>query len=1175
MQLYHQGSGCYITAAKPDAQTAFVYVHPPLADNYPDTLPLTKVLAAGVNAGAFCFVPSFPSSAENFAVEIRRLCMEGPKGRIHFLWVATPDAPTESDIRFTANEELYLPIAAPVSFSCRNAFLHLQYGKGSNPFPSIGINSEGNGLLIRANSASIALQQSGKPAPLNVPVTEINLQLADAVQGIMQFDVALSEADIDALDIGLRYFWQQSGKAESCLSVRYPLFALPQGSTMPLQGNFDPWHLNDSARTYYQFLPGDSGGAPQFGSYLRTLLGRELNLTPQLATAPPRLLFADKPGTPPTGEESVYLVPSGGFTLGITDAVTGGSDTWQEQLLCGLSGTECLSLNPAADALSGDTLQFIPGRNACTTLTNGTPGKGDLCFAGLSDTYTTAWTMLLAGAKASPSWYFSEPDASPLFQHTATDASDAVTDYLPVSQSKLPLTPGDVGNPNCFPLVPYAASQGDSGSAIDGSDIARFEQQILNPHRKGLIAAMANPPSATPAVEGPAGPVDGTLLTQQGVLNSFSSGIWTQIGFAQVNGQELAFTSSQPKAKPPTPLPQALQNAFLTNQQFLVVSIANDNLGTLTESLTMSGWTFDLRPPATQMVGDYRNVLIFKSAQGTIKELAASPEKWTAYDAFNDAKLDPNGTYLSRWMLEYFEAAEQAYKGGKGATAFENFCTLINDPKWSGFIVLRVDVDMGALPAELAALTAGIDMSRFYAHHVGNEITRIKPDIASAQGYIQNSAVFGLLYYTDPAYAQATASGGRMALIQNSPATYDFTVLSLIAVFENAALVTFSSKVMLLMNRLFEASVLQQNPTSDDPPATNRLILDGAVQQHNGVAVYSFATPKDEESYFFLAGDTLDSIRIERAEFGVRSQSGTPDNGGETFRTRFNLWGDFAFQPGPPLDSGTAKTTETFDLFSYRQLAFSTLAIDMDFTLKQSNGEGSVSDRSFAFDSSQMTLDQQQLQIDDQATAAGINYARTGSLLSQFPLKLKGFVQATTQTPAAMGYGAVTTPPLKRAGLIGKLQAPWYGLSYQLDIGSMGALANNAVFTADMLFAWSPASGAWYVGMKLPGLGPLDKLLDIEGVIKFGAQEVLFDRIEAPVFCGGKDKSVPLYTIKFASIGLTLLGLSFPARGSTNALIFGDPCRTGDTPPKTLGWFGSYVRPGQDEPPALSGPDKG
>lgn len=1181
--LYHQGNGCYITAQKPDALTAFVYVHPFLAADYPQSLPLTAVLAEGIAVGAFCFVSSFPSSSEDFAVEVRRLCSGGPK-RFHFLWISQPDAPKSSDIKFAVNPQLY--ITTPASFSCRNASLEMQIGTGAEPYLSIAVNSDGNGLLIRTNPespASIALRQGGSPAALDVPVTEITLQLQDSVQGIMQFKVALSEADLDALDVGLRYVWQGSEQADDFTSVRYPLFSLPAGTTMPLQGNFDPLRLEEASRAYYRFLAADSGSAPRFGSYLRTLLGREVSLAPQFAASGPLLLFADRPGQAPKGEESVYLVPAGGFALGIVDGIDGGGAAWQQQLLCGLSGTECLRVTPGADddASVGDTLRFIPGRPACSNATKVKQGNNEVrSFAGLTDTYTTAWAMLYSASPAAPCWYYSEPNASPMFQHTASDASELVTDYIPLSQARLPDGPGDADDANGFPLVPYAAFIADAAGVIDAGDIARFEQQILNPHRKARIAAMVD---AQGVVEGPTDPADGTVLTQQGVLNRFDQGSWNLIRFAEVKAphDELEHLQFAPLAKQKA-LPQPLQDAFLTNQQFLVVSVANENLGTMTQSLMMSGWTFDLSPPKTQAVGDYRNVLIFKSAKGSIKELAASPEKWTAYQSFNDATLDPNGTYLSRWMLDYFEAAEQAYKEGMGVTAFKNFCTLINDPEWSGFITLKVDVDLGDLPDELAALTAGIDLSRFHAHHVGNEITRIKPDATpGGMGYALNSAVFALLYYTDPAYARALASGGRMPLIQPSSATYDFTVLSLIAAFENAALTTFSSKVMLLANELFGAGVLQSSPVPDHP-ATNRLILDGAVQNHAGVSVYSFTTPKGEDSYFFLGGDTLDSVRIGRAVFGVRSQSGTLEGGGKQFTTRFTLWGDLAFQPGPPIKSNpsaSASATQTFDLFSYRQLGFSSLAIDMDFTLKQSasGGTGSVSGRTFGFDATQMTLDHQRLQIDDQGTDAGINYARTGSLLSQFPLKLGAFVQSAegARTPASLGYGAVTAPTLRRAGLTGELGQTWYGLSYQLNIGSMGALANNAVFTADMLFAWDPSSGSWYVGMKLPGLGPLDKLLDIEGVIKFGAQEVVFDRIEAPASCDGKDKSVALYTINFASIGLTILGLSFPARGSTNALVFGDPCRTGDTPPKTLGWFGSYVRPGQGAPPALPGPDEG
>lgn len=51
----------------------------------------------------------------------------------------------------------------------------------------------------------------------------------------------------------------------------------------------------------------------------------------------------------------------------------------------------------------------------------------------------------------------------------------------------------------------------------------------------------------------------------------------------------------------------------------------------------------------------------------------------------------------------------------------------------------------------------------------------------------------------------------------------------------------------------------------------------------------------------------------------------------------------------------------------------------------------------------------------------------------------------------------------------------------------------------------------------------------------------------------------PLYVLNFASIGLRVLGFSFPAAGSTNLAVFGNPYAQS---PETLGWFGSYVRLG-------------
>jgi hypothetical protein len=660
-------------------------------------------------------------------------------------------------------------------------------------------------------------------------------------------------------------------------------------------------------------------------------------------------------------------------------------------------------------------------------------------------------------------------------------------------------------------------------------------------------------------------PNDVTAITPEGYASVFSGGDWKSLTVAQMGPKEDGPTVptfiniSFAPAGIDKQIPHALQEAMLTNQQFLVIT-KTTNLGAFSNDVKMSNWPFTLDLSKNTTVGDYYNVIIFKSANSTVSQLARHPELWTRYKDFNNTGSDPDGRFLSNWLVDYLEQARQLYDGGQGVASLQNFVELIDDVTWNGFLALRVSITTQSLPEEIEALLAGIDKSQFVAHHIGNQVNLVTPPSDKSADYQLNSAVFGLVHYVDPTLG---AQVNNLPPYIANPATYDFKVLTLEAVFENANLVNFSNKSLLTLNSLFGDSVQQADSAGN--AGANTLILVGSYVAKNNPA-YTFATAQSAITDFYVASDALARVEITSANMTVTTVAstlsgvvgelqcsqpipGSPPAGETAYLARFNLAGNLQMA-----------ADASFDLLSYQTLGFQNLGLDMYLV---TNG----GDRSFAFDSSALRIALVQTVAVDPTLPtdrknAGSNLVRLGSLLAQFPLQLSGFITGCGgRLPADMGYRALeTTLPkgIAPASLDGS--ANWYALSFDLNLGSMGALGPVGGLSAEMLLAWAPCGQGGSVNvlpaLKIAGPGGASLSFDIEGVVKFGAADIVLNSMPS------LDGTPAQFVLMFESIAFTVLTFSFPPKGSTNIYLFGDAktaVKSGDPVKPTLGWFGGYA----------------
>ena len=106
---------------------------------------------------------------------------------------------------------------------------------------------------------------------------------------------------------------------------------------------------------------------------------------------------------------------------------------------------------------------------------------------------------------------------------------------------------------------------------------------------------------------------------------------------------------------------------------------------------------------------------------------------------------------------------------------------------------------------------------------------------------------------------------------------------------------------------------------------------------------------------------------------------------------------------------------------------------------------------------------------------------RLESLYGKFPLKLTGFTASGSgETPQQLGYLPVKTPLGGTAP-----DVDWYGLHFDLDLGSVGALAGKAGIVVSILAAWKQGkSDPLFIGLRLPGSSGGKKELTIQNLIK-------------------------------------------------------------------------------------------
>jgi hypothetical protein len=1056
-----------------DTPSGYTIAFLPHANPAADALTLSATWTS--NPGLYLFLGTPIADQPAFVTELGHFI----GGRsVRFLWITNPnDAVSAWRTHQIDLDPITLTVTPTAHIGFRNFTLSIGMGC------TVALNGSHDALVATTTPDATIRWLTDHGANAIEAGSTVSIAFG-AAPGTLQFTLAVTDTELAALDSGCRYFFADTTIPIPGLvtTVRYPIVTVG-GTAITLHAGVDPINPLTPTRTILAFLPHSSSSGTALVSAFRSILGETLTLTP--VTSPlwpngPGLVLAVRPGRErPSDADPYYMTFEGPFSVALKT-----SPAASARMMCGYSGVEYTGL-PAEQT---SQVAFVSGQPAYAPVLRQGPMVGTRVAneTPLTPVATTAW-CLLSTSGSSALQYFAQPNDSVFYQAAPTTAAtpEPFLYYLEVVAGTFPAAARD----GAVPLVPYGLIDPASGDRAEA-----LETQVLAPYRRNLLTSIL-----APTEDGQTSGERGAT-TPQGLLVTFSENLahWKRLTLARANGgtETLQLAS----------ITGGFKSALQSNQLFAVVS----NWQEFTRCcsvvppfrISVAGWTFDLSPSGWAA---HQTMLIVKYAKGlSIDELTTDSSTW-AWPAAANGYSDTSGN-LATTQADLRNFIDRAKADRAKRPDLQPFVDAVTNPDWNGMLFLRAPLSSTNFPDQLRGIAAGIDPSRLMAHHVG---VSVAPVHAVNQVLTQEDAsIFGLIDYDDPTELADTA------------VDYAFKVLGLTVLFKNSGMASFSSRVELLVNRLFGAATAQRTVDARG----NNIVLDGFYQSAGGTPAYVFMTART--STYAVLGSALESIDITRAQFVTLSPT---DNTRTVVDTRFVFEGRLRF----------AKLSD-FDVFSFGPLLapdgaviedgslfFANLLVEMSFP------KASPAQTSFRFNAGTVAFDLSR------------SVARRDSLFAHFPLHLTGLLQAPAKTtPRDNGLTAVSSPLPN-----GELTDPWFALTFDLVLGAAGSLAGALDIKVQLGAAWSSgdAEPRTFVGMRLPGAGGSKAAMMLQGVVGLTYKAIEF--LVNPSAEGIE------YLLRFRGIALRLLTLTFPP-GQMDLSIFGDPSG-GES--GVIGWYAAYA----------------
>lgn len=900
-----------------------------------------------------------------------------------------------------------------------------------------------------------------------------------------------------------------------------PLFRMPPGSILDVLALLHPCDLLDTAKTKFTFQPHPSGESPPvLESSIATIHGRRLRFRPGAEAG---FTFAREIEVHyPLGEETdsslrYGLTFSGCFLLQPDDGLLENDDGLL-RIACGYSGTEYIGVLPEKIPEFGLRLQpgfpsFFP-----SSAPKGTSFFSDLC--------TTARVQAFPSA-----WYYAQPGETSLYQTENSDLMSLVE--APVC----PLSPGMF-----IPFFPYDGYDGPSPGAV------MMETQALAPERRALIRTEAirrgHPPSNEKAVR---------AMTPDGILveleekEPFTPRRWNWIGLANTGPPE-----RRPSAVL-TSISPALQSAFQDRGLWLILSdprqisehfstpflITERAYLTLCQSLgeaavlplkQLINTDFDsenkFRETVTRLLpgaGSHQLDLICRlCAQCGLSveqwHFNLSPLSWRTQtnDSTDTVILFKYRTDFSITDLLRKEIPASLPLEGKAAEntirktlesclsedgdireEYRELHHLARNPLWTGVLFLNVPVEGRDIPEELSFIMSGVDLSRFYAHHLAVRSNNCRVEPSSI--LMEDASLSGLVDY------RAERDNTPLETLPD----YDFNTVRIYFRVDGTSITHFQCTGELLVNRLFHSPVARISPD-----AGNALLLEGVCQKNEqGLNCYLFSLRK-RETYALSCGE-MEKVLVQAVGLSVSKEA---DKG--ALKGIFQLSGSLFFKPMPACDLLAFGGGENAGL-RFGQLSLC-VSISRDGDKKWTAPEDRI------------------------ALYPGESAPRRHSMADRFPMKLKQF-DSSSGSPTSNGFQTLSCP-LKQ----GKITDRWCGLVWEISLGALGALSSQKI-SLELLIAWenmpSGEESPLFAGYRFSEEKTANALLPLQGFLTLG-----FKTVEILVNGRDEPEEETDYLVRLRNFGIHAFTFSFPP-GNNDIFLFANPESPASGEP---GWYAAF-----------------
>lgn len=1098
-------------APVPGATYTVAFLQDPAKTVFPASYTITQ--SWGDPKGTYLFYNGVPSDEPIFVNKVRNYLSSGNLKDTRFLWI--------QDCNALATEWVTANIAVTGSGGKQTVaeFTRINFsnyslciGRGAAIVAS-GMGTFYTGfIIVQSGTTGFSLDTGSGVSPLSGFGNIISIPLEGCGIGALEFYLTVAKStnsapdtELGSLNAGMKFFYIDDTYQEGYLAdLHYP-FIDPSVEAINFYPSLDPINPLIPQRTYFGFLPPGSAAPQQFPSYYRTWVGRQVNLTPKTGGGA-KLVFAPRPQYLGDPSPPYYLTPCGAFVISIpslTGGTTTSSSTESEtatRIMCGVSPVEYVGYIKPTSGTVSNLLTFYPGQNAYSpSFSASATGRNSGHETGLKGDATTSYVTFTPDGPSTIN-YYSQPNES-VFYDPSVFAPTADPNFLDFKE--IITKPLADAEDDAMPMVPLAGLAGYPNPLLN----AQFEIKAINQARRGIVqSGAANAPHV------PASTPVSRATTRHGLLGFFGTQTagtlpLIKVQLAQSDNGTNTITLAGPNGGDITGV---LKSALQSNQLFLVISNKTnfENQGAFLSSLlTIAGIPFNLDPAKWQ---ENNTIIVYKYANGSINQMAADLGSWCYPAEFTDGGLT---------QMELLDIIKGIISN-KDDPNFQQVYDAVTNSNWNGILAFNVEVNLADMPGQLAGIAAGIDPAQFKAHHLGMNLSPMV--VTNEVLTMQDTALFGLINYVDATPFQDVTSD------------YGFKVSMLKILFGNSQIKDFACKIDLMVNSLFGSGVVldtdgRTKSSQESLYSQNVVELNGYYQGAACGNSFSFSTNRDLK--FKAASMVLDQVEFFNADYVTENPDAAPDASGiKHIRTHFSFTGLIRFHE-----------VEGFDCFSFGDttdatpvtggLAFSNLTIHMDYDL---DAYGNSSNRTFVFDAQNLSID------------VAASKARPQSLYNHFPLKFKNFIQGKSgSTPIGLGYLGVSTPASESG-----LMYPWFGLQYELNLGTLGALAGSAGFTATLLFAWSPAPGySMFTGIKIPGTSPQSLSFSVEGLLGLSIDNIRFLSDRTP-------QGNSSYTLVFNNLAVRLFGLKIPQSAYVDMVLFGNPDPSKKA--SSLGWFAAW-----------------